>query len=494
MSEEENSAGGYEPRRVLFRTADGAVSAVGPEHEQQQRNRLHARRSSGWSSKFAAPYKPLGKPMLELGRSGRNNRTSGSLRSNQRRVVRPASGTQDQNVEDYSGDLKSLELVQNGLTQSKAGFDVLRGRVRHADQRLKCCRAGGNLLELLPKKGPLPGLKKKDEGGKEAEDRPASAAQEKENTSNTPVPPPAAMSRQGSVVPQLNLDRLSKRPSVQTTRDRPSGGVSQTSRSPRPATDRPPSGISRADRIKVILGHGSAGHPVPELTRICSDFHSSVNTSNRKLGVALDRQDGERPDTYRRKFLAFNLGTSGFGASEQLAGMRLQAEKERLRTSLRLFQNRRWYTKLAEIIMADDVVSPAESFLLGRIKKLVEEGVVISHLTVRQLMELFTHPKRRAAFASPSIQGIFNFLCEQFGVSPSTYDEWVMEADLPMPEETQAREEEARERRLHFFRNETVAKHWKKKMEILTLTKDMNYWVSEDVLNTLYTQEELEGR
>jgi len=58
---------------------------------------------------------------------------------------------------------------------------------------------------------------------------------------------------------------------------------------------------------------------------------------------------------------------------------------------------------------------------------MVEGGVVFDKNTVKDLVALCTEKSKMETFASPPIQAVFDFLCEQFGVVGDQYDQWIEE-------------------------------------------------------------------
>mmetsp|Transcript_27635 Transcript_27635/g.65545 ORF Transcript_27635/g.65545 Transcript_27635/m.65545 type:complete len:187 (-) Transcript_27635:86-646(-) len=143
------------------------------------------------------------------------------------------------------------------------------------------------------------------------------------------------------------------------------------------------------------------------------------------------------------------------------------------------------YTRLIQIVASDHTVSEEEGYILTTIKKILESGEPFTKATVREIVESYAEPRRRAAFDSDEVQTILEFLCEQFEVPLAQYDTWVRELGLPVPDKTAQRHNEARRRRVEFFDNDVIARHWHNNFHILQRTKDLKSWFPEEIVDAI---------
>ena len=111
--------------------------------------------------------------------------------------------------------------------------------------------------------------------------------------------------------------------------------------------------------------------------------------------------------------------------------------------SLRLLQNRRWYHELQQLVATEGQGNgQREMFLLGCVRRLIEEGVALDGRSVQLLMSLcappslkstpllcfkctrccrYTQPSLQGEFTSPTVQCILAFLCSKFKVAPQQH-------------------------------------------------------------------------
>jgi hypothetical protein len=362
-------------------------------------------------------------------------------------------------------------FVSAALNQGKATYRKLKTSVTSAELRAKMCKAGSSSSEAVQalQKSQQQRLSHLPSHAPQSPQEPVSAAA----AAAAAAAADAAAALKGPItIPRLAL-----------------GGLSASSHM---KTQKPPAPAGPMTYIDIILGRNSVAHPVNELRSIALDISAAVCDGAAFLDKQLDRQDSDRLDTNRRKLAALtNVPASVPRAAEaQLKSMRLLSERERLQASLRLLQNRRWYHELQQLVQTEgEGNGQRELFLLGCIRRLIEEGVVLDGRSVQLLMSLYTQPSMTNDFTSPTVQCILGFLCTKFKVAPAQYDAWLRGMQLPLPPATIARDERAFQKRNNLYKKETIAKWFRQKAEIMAMTKDLQYWLPPEIIAQLKLNE-----
>jgi hypothetical protein len=358
-------------------------------------------------------------------------------------------------------------FVSAALNQGKATYRKLKTSVTSAELRAKMCKAGSSSSEAVQalQKSQQQRLSHLPSHAPQSPQEPLSAAA----AAAAAAAADAAAALKGPIIiPRLALGGLS------------TSGHMKTQKPPAPAVS--------MTYIDIILGRNSVAHPVNELRSIALDISAAVCDGTEFLEKQLDRQDSDRLDTNRRKLAALtNVPASVPRAAEaQLKSMRLLSERERLQASLRLLQNRRWYHELQQLVQIEgEGNGQRELFLLGCIRRLIEEGVALDGRSVQLLMSLYTQPSMTKDFTSPTVQCILGFLCTKFKVAPAQYDAWLRGMQLPLPPATIARDEHAFQKRNNLYKKETIAKWFRQKAEIMAMTKDLQYWLPPEIIAQL---------
>ena len=123
-------------------------------------------------------------------------------------------------------------------------------------------------------------------------------------------------------------------------------------------------------------------HPVPPLKLVAEQFVNEVDALTGNLRAELGGKQSERLETFRRKFVNFELGELGSSAEHCLKDMRLQAEKEKLMSAIGLYNNRKWYMQLLSTIKQSDSLEQRD--LLKTVRDLIESGAGWDKSTVPQ--------------------------------------------------------------------------------------------------------------
>lgn len=368
-------------------------------------------------------------------------------------------------------------FVTAALNQGKTTFRKLKASVSSAELRAKMCKAGSSSKDAV--QWQCEQQQMQQQRLNELQEHVPQSPQEPRSTAAVAAAAAAvdvAAALQGPVIiPRLALGSLS------------------TSASAPLHLEKPPPLPASLSSIDIILGRNSVAHPVKELRNIALDMSGAVCDAAAFLDKQLKLQDCERLDTNRRKLAALTSVSAIVprAASDQLKSMRLMSERERLQASLRLLQNRRWYHELQLVVRAEGQGNgQRELFLLGCIRRLIEEGVVLDGSSVKLLMSLYTQPSMSSEFASPTVQCILGFLCEKFKVSPAQYDDWLRGLQLPLPPETIARDQRAYQKRNDMYKKETIAKWFRQKAGIMSMTKDLQYWLPPEIIAHLNLHED----
>lgn len=532
----------YEFVRLLHRSHDQGITAVSETLEQRQA-RAQQTKTTGWQSKFAMPYRPLGIPQLQVeraaqqarvetqeGKAGAEAQSSGRppLSERARRVnqggVTPSGRPMDwlprarMSMEKFS-----LAARRNNMTHRL----FLLHEVTASDRRVKFVRAGVLATDVLQiasdsneqsgqlgfgememddihplerkkmlknRKRPegVPALKVGEGsnwagGGGAQTDRTDLASQLRTSLATPPT---------SVLVPQTARANMRTSSSGSTLEVRSMGNktpVSATDRGLVKVFDMAPmvtieQHMSHAKalltaRQKAVAGEFNMQLPVPPLELVAEAFQAGVDELTLRVKEELSSKTTARLDTFRRKFKNFELGEMGSNASSQLDSMRLRAEQEKLRNEIYLYQNRKWY--LALMGKVADQASDEQHDLLRIIREMVEGGVVFSKLTVRELVTECATQYLMDAFVTRPIQDVFDFLCGQFGVLGEEYDGWVEDAGLALPPSTIARYESARQMRLDLFKKDIVAKHMRQRFDMMSTTKPLDSWLPHDIVDTV---------
>ena len=376
--------------------------------------------------------------------------------------------------------VKLVSFVTAALNQGKETFRKLKTSVSSAELRARMCKAGSSSNDAVR-------LMQKQQ-----------LVQQREHAPHPPQEPlssaaAAAAAAAIDVSAALHGPIIIPRPALCSL---PTDSLLQLKTAPPPPTS--------LASIDIILGRNSVAHPVKELRNIALTISAAVCDGAAFLDKQLKLQDCERLDTNRRKLAALTSvpGSVPRAAHAQLKSMRLLSERERLQASLRLLQNRRWYDaalpllyfcnimcmyhELQQLVLAEGQGNgQRELFLLGCVRRLIEEGAVLDGHSVRLLMSLYTQPSMSSEFTSPTVQCILRFLCGKFKVTPAQYDEWLRSMQLPLPPATIARDELALQRRHELYQRKTVAKWFRQKAEIMSMTKDLEYWLPHEIITQL---------
>ncbi len=355
-------------------------------------------------------------------------------------------------------------FVTAALNQGKTTFRNLKTCVSSAELRAKMCKAGSSSSDAVqlqraqqlrhkkPEAQPLP-----------SSQEPMSSAAAAAVAAAADV---AAAMHGPIVIPRLALSSLA--PDARMQPERPL--------------------LQPLATIDIILGRNSVAHPIKELRSIALDISAAVSDGATFLNKQLKLQESERLDTNRRKLAALSSvpATVPRSAEAQLKSMRLMSERERLQASLRLLQNRRWYHELQLLVQTEGQGNgERELFLLGCVRRLIEEGVVLDGRSVQLLMSLYTQPSMTSEFTSPTVQCILGFLCSKFKVDPAQYDAWLRAMQLPLPPATIARDARAFQKRNDLYKKTTIAKWFQQKAEIMSMTKDLQYWLPPEIIAQL---------
>ncbi len=360
-------------------------------------------------------------------------------------------------------------FVTAALSQGKTTFRKLKTCVTSAELRAKMCKAGSSSNDAVQQQ-----QQQQQQGRKKQEAQPSPPSQELLSSAAAAAAAAAAdvaAALHGPIViPRLPLNSLAA--DSRTLSEKPLA---------QPAT------------IDIILGRNSIAHPVKELRSIALDISAAVCDGATFLEKQLKLQDSERLDTNRRKLAALSsvAATVPRSADAQLKSMRLLSERERLQASLRLLQNRRWYHELQLLVQTEGQGDgQREVFLLGCVRRLIEEGVVLDGRSVQLLMSLYMQPSMSSEFTSPTVQCILAFLCSKFKVAPAQYDAWLRGMQLPLPPATIERDARAFQKRSDLYKKATVAKWFQQKAEIMSMTKDLQYWLPPEIAEQLKRPEQ----
>jgi hypothetical protein len=362
-------------------------------------------------------------------------------------------------------------FVTAALNQGKTTFRKLKSCVSSAEVRAKMCKAGStssDAVQLLQMQQQHRGRRKQEAQPSPPSQEPLSSAAAAAAAAASDV---AAAFHAPIVIPRLALSSLVTDGRMQNEKP-----VRQP-----------------AATIDIILGRNSVAHPVKELRSIALDISAAVCDGASFLDKQLNLQESERLDTNRRKLAALSSAPATLprSAQVQLKSMRLLSERERLQASLRLLQNRRWYHELQLLVQTEGQGDgQRELFLLGCVRRLIEEGAVLDGRSVQLLMSLYMQPSMAGEFTSPTVQCILGFLCSKFKVAPAQYDAWLRAMQLPLPPATIERDARAFQKRSDLYKKATVAKWFHQKAEIMSMTKDLQYWLPPEILEQLKDQEQ----
>jgi hypothetical protein len=365
-------------------------------------------------------------------------------------------------------------FVTAALNQGKATFRKLKTSVCSAELRAKMCRAGSSSNDAVQLM-------------KQAQQ--AAQQQHRQHQVHAPQYPQEPRSNAAAAAAAAAIDAAAALQGPITIPRLALGGCCLANDRELVDSEKSQNSPPVMTSIDIILGRNSAAHPVKELRNIALNISAAVCDGAEFLDKQLKLQDCERLDTNRRKLAALTSvpATVPRAAEAQLKSMRLLSERERLQASLRLLQNRRWYHELQQIVQTEGQGNG--QFLLGCVRRLIEEGTVLDGRSVQLLMSLYTQPALSGEFTSPVVQCILGFLCGKFKVDPAQYDAWLRGMQLPLPPATISRDERALQKRHDLYKKETIAKWFRQKAQIMSMTKDLHYWLPPEIIAQLKLDE-----
>mmetsp|Transcript_26067 Transcript_26067/g.59021 ORF Transcript_26067/g.59021 Transcript_26067/m.59021 type:complete len:472 (-) Transcript_26067:552-1967(-) len=383
--ERKSASNKYEFVRMLYRGADHGVTASyeGPEVKAA---RKRVCKTTGWQSRFSAPYRPLGTPDLKLSqRQGKLDQTQ--ERKVQEEVTVRKEEQEEQQVPCLSA--REMQQLQNGVTpsgrpvdwlpeakksmvlfaqaarQNKLVFQTyLLSSVKASEGRLRCVRAGQMATRVLAEetagedRSPVEDQKVFITGMKttgEEEEKNALAGLHGRKRPNH-VPPlrlGTVMTREKekqptsarSVTQQSSRSMLSSATQRETA-SRASTARDADGRDAQAPGERPKTVRKLTARAAAISGNIGLAHPVPPLKIVAETFFEDVDTLTERMRSELSSKNTERLDTFRRKYKNFEIGEIGSSSERQLKQMRESADQEKLQSAIYLHQNRKWFSQL----------------------------------------------------------------------------------------------------------------------------------------------------
>eukprot|EP00003_Mantamonas_plastica_P020901 TRINITY_DN3371_c0_g1_i2.p1 TRINITY_DN3371_c0_g1~~TRINITY_DN3371_c0_g1_i2.p1 ORF type:complete len:324 (-),score=68.75 TRINITY_DN3371_c0_g1_i2:4-975(-) len=216
-----------------------------------------------------------------------------------------------------------------------------------------------------------------------------------------------------------------------------------------------------------------------QFRRTLTEFHEMKAEQSKKLEEQLRTRDFERPQTFKRKFNAFNDHIENMSTAYdnmvpavELQIMRLEAEKAKIEDQLQSYTTQPWYIELiAMVTESGRDMSEAEKFLVNQIKRCVEEHGKSSRLCCRISVyvtnntshilslslsfSLGTVPLSRSLFyrmagslsasdhGNPDVQNILTFLMKRVNhkdtvITNREYRDWLIERGFPVPQHLQS--------------------------------------------------------
>lgn len=199
-------------------------------------------------------------------------------------------------------------------------------------------------------------------------------------------------------------------------------------------------GIDDTLYSKVLaVNDGTKLDPGYMLLKVCSEFHSSQAQMKDRLENTLEIADYQREKTFRRKYASLEL--SGYCLDDDLKIMRINSEMRRLFDVAKHFRTNPWYqqlledvtdaTKRQELRLPDEALTVPEVRVLGRLKRIVEEGLDMTRRTFYAWLQEIPKPQ----FLFPEIQSIVEFMRSRVvRLRQEEYRKWLVQAGFAVPD------------------------------------------------------------
>jgi len=388
--------------------------------------------AKGWLCMKGVPYVPCGTPVLDL----QPRSCRGRIQSDPQALDAFPTLT----IKTDPSEL-ALEPVMD------SGVSALVKSIRESERRIMRCKAGGSILRDIVMHCPSqPSATKQLSSLQQVS--PPTPVQQQSPSRNTQdrfliiAPTPAVTERRHSTNDGLNI---------------PSSGWTQ--HSPKPAQPSPSSSSAAVPDVSLSMpspnpvsaSFSARDHLTPEVKpppppdpewldcqqsvrQFVKEFEQTKLKLNLKLMESITRQNEDRVDTIRRKFLAGDQLTDLRTSREFLEGMRLCAQQGILSVRYQNLSQHPWFSDLVSLCHKGvDRPLEAEIKLLKGIKRSLEQGDQFTPACYYQLVLSLTYRD----YASDRIQEMLSFLRETLDIKPKMYRRWLEDRGLPVPKSLQ---------------------------------------------------------
>lgn len=373
-----------------------------------------------WDTPLDIPFKPLGEMKLEDLRPRRLNRRKASQMS------RTSLGMIDSPSPDLAEENTRKPLVQR---RRKIGRDMssfaLRDKLRAATTRVKLAKFGRPLSDITasvmidqpdeflpPPPAPSP-----------PPEVPLSAE------------PPVSFTR--PTVPRLDVSSTNTLRVADAVMLETAGDIAPLPEPNRPArTDGLPTLQEITKRTGTIhrllaTNRDTVFDSVRQYETARASLDTAVDSLTARLRTQLQKRDDERADTYRLKLSCLTVRPFGPGFATDMATMRIKARVQHLQERIDWLKEGGFYSEMIQLVTAGGrhEISKAERFLVTYIKKMIEEGRLVSKHLLFHLLDLC----QSEDFEDPGFQRLLEFLRCKLHISKSELESFLFEHGFPIP-------------------------------------------------------------